>query len=63
MTMFNTIALLPPQFTNETRVLDLIRPMVSDEISEGGVSAITVYIENVKASIMDLNSYTTTTLG
>jgi hypothetical protein len=37
--------------------------MVNDENLAGGVSATTVFIENVKASVMDLNSYTNTTLG
>ena len=61
--MFNTIALLPNEFTNETRVLEMIIPMVNDENITGGASATTVFIENVKASIMDLNTYTNSTIG
>lgn len=61
--MFNTIALLPNEFTNETRVLEMIRPMVNDENITGGASSTTVFIENVKASIMDLNTYTNSTIG
>jgi hypothetical protein len=41
----------------------MIRPMVNDENITGGASATTVFIENVKASIMDLNTYTNSTIG
>lgn len=61
--MFNTIALLPSEFTNETRILELIRPMINDENMTGGSSATTIFIMNVKMSIMDLNSYTKLTIG
>ena len=49
--MFNTIALLPNEFTNETRILEMIRPMVNDENTTGGASATTVFIENVKEKL------------
>jgi len=61
--MFNTIALLPSEFTNETRILEMIRPMINDENMTGGGSATTIFIMNVKMSIMDLNSYTKLTIG
>jgi len=56
--MFNTISLLPTEITNETRILEMIRPMINDENMTGGASATSVFIENLKNSITDLNSYT-----